>query len=195
MTNVTYADLLRPVTGRLSWLYDAAVILGGSFLVGLSAQVAINLPFSPVPITGQTFAVLLVGALLGSARGGVVMLLYLAEGVAGLPVFAGGGAGPAYLLGPTGGYLVGFVAAAAVTGYLAERGWDRRFLTSIAAMSLGTAAIYLAGLAWLAAFTGAGNVLAMGLIPFLPGAALKIVAAALLLPQGWKLLNRSNRQK
>jgi len=190
MTNVTYADLLRPATGRLSWLYDAAVILGGSLLVGLSAQVAINLPFSPVPITGQTFAVLLMGALLGSARGSVVMLLYLAEGVAGLPVFAGGGAGPAYLLGPTGGYLVGFVAAAAVTGYLAERGWDRRFLTTIAAMSLGTAAIYLAGLVWLAAFTGADNLLAMGLIPFLPGAALKIVAAALLLPQGWKLLNK-----
>ncbi len=189
MTHATYADILRPDTRRNARLYDVSLIVGGSLAVGLSAQVALPLAFSPVPITGQTLAVLLVGALMGRVRGGVVMLLYLAEGVAGLPVFAGGGAGAAHLLGPTGGYLVGFVVAATVTGYLAERGWDRRFGTTLAAMLLGTVAIFVIGLAWLGLFTGTENLLAMGLYPFVPGAIAKIIVAAALVPQGWKLLD------
>ena len=189
MTHATYADILRPDTRRNARLYDVTLIVGGSLAVGLSAQVALPLAFSPVPITGQTLAVLLVGALMGRVRGGVVMLLYLAEGVAGLPVFAGGGAGAAHLLGPTGGYLVGFVVAATVTGYLAERGWDRRFGTTLAAMLLGTVAIFVVGLAWLGLFTGTENLLAMGLYPFIPGAIAKIIVAAALVPQGWKLLD------
>ncbi|MCH7858357.1 MAG: biotin transporter BioY [Candidatus Marinimicrobia bacterium] len=189
MTHATYADILRPDTRRNARLYDVSLIVGGSLAVGLSAQVALPLAFSPVPITGQTLAVLLVGALMGRVRGGVVMLLYLAEGVAGLPVFAGGGAGAAHLLGPTGGYLVGFVVAATVTGYLAERGWDRRFGTTLAAMLLGTVAIFVVGLAWLGLFTGTENLLAMGLYPFVPGAIAKIIVAAALVPQGWKLLD------
>ena len=193
MIYATYADILRPQAKRLAWLYDLTLIVGGSLLVALSAQLAFRLPFSPVPITGQTLAVLLVGALLGSVRGGLSMLLYLAQGVAGLPVFAAGGAGVVYFLGPTGGYLLGFVAGAALTGLLAERGWDRRIGTTLVAMLLGTTAIYTAGLAWLAVFTGAENMLAAGLYPFLPGAAIKIVAAALLLPLGWKLLGRKGR--
>ena len=188
MTCATYADLLRPQARRLVWLYDLTLIIGGTLLVALSARVAFPLPFSPVPVTAQTLAVLLVGALLGSVRGGISMLLYLAQGMAGLPVFAAGGAGVAYFLGPTGGYLLGFVAGAALTGLLAERGWDRRIGTTMAAMLLGTAAIYAAGLAWLALFTGADNVLAAGLYPFIPGAVVKIVAAALLLPLGWKFV-------
>ena len=188
MTHATYADILRPDTRRIARLYDVSLIVSGSLAVGLSAQVALPLAFSPVPITGQTLAVLLVGALMGRVRGGVVMLLYLAEGVAGLPVFAGGGAGAAHLLGPTGGYLVGFVVAATVTGYLAERGWDRRFGTTLAAMLLGTVAIFVVGLAWLGLFTGTENLLAMGLYPFVPGAIAKIIVAAALVPQGWKLL-------
>ncbi len=190
MVCATYADILRPQARRLAWLYDLVLVLGGSLLVALNAQVAFHLPFSPVPVTAQTLAVLLVGALLGGVRGGVSLLLYLAQGVAGLPVFAAGGAGVAYFLGPTGGYLLGFVAGAALTGLLAERGWDRRIATTLAAMLLGTAVIYAAGLTWLALFTGVENVLAVGLYPFLPGAAIKIVAAALLLPTGWKLLGR-----
>ncbi len=190
MTCATYTDILRPRARRLAWLYDLTVVVAGSLLVALSAQVAFPLPFSPVPVTAQTLAVLLVGALLGSVRGGISMLLYLAQGMAGLPVFAVGGAGVAYFLGPTGGYLLGFVAGAALTGLLAERGWDRRIGTTLLAMLLGTAAIYAAGLAWLALFTRAENVLSVGLYPFLPGAVVKIAAAALLLPQGWKLLGR-----
>ena len=188
MTHATYADILRPETRNLSRLYDVTLIVGGSLVVGLSAQIALPLAFSPVPITGQTLAVLLVGTLMGHVRGGVVMLLYLAEGVAGLPVFAGGGAGAAHLLGPTGGYLAGFVVAAVVTGYLAERGWDRRFRTTLAAMLLGTVAIYAIGLGWLGLFTGTENLLALGLYPFVPGAIIKILVAAALVPQGWRLL-------
>ncbi|MBA7597781.1 MAG: biotin transporter BioY [Calditrichaeota bacterium] len=190
MVCATYADILRPRARRLAWLYDLTLVLGGSLLVALSAQVAFPLPFSPVPVTAQTLAVLLVGALLGGVRGGVSLLLYLGQGVAGLPVFAAGGAGVAYFLGPTGGYLLGFVAGATLTGLLAERGWDRRIATTLMAMLLGIAAIYATGLAWLALFAVTDNVLAAGLYPFMPGAVIKIVAAALLLPQGWKLLGR-----
>jgi len=171
MVCATYADILRPRARRLAWLYDLTLVLGGSLLVALSAQVAFPLPFSPVPVTAQTLAVLLVGALLGGVRGGVSLLLYLGQGVAGLPVFAAGGAGVAYFLGPTGGYLLGFVAGATLTGLLAERGWDRRIATTLMAMLLGIAAIYATGLAWLALFAVTDNVLAAGLYPFMPGAA------------------------
>jgi biotin transporter BioY len=115
------------------------------------------------------------------------MLTYLGEGVLGLPVFAGGAAGVAKLLGPSGGYLVGFVPAAFVTGALAERGWDRRVLTTWAAMALGSTMIFLCGLPWLAQFVGWDRVLAAGLYPFLVGDVIKQVLAALALPGAWKL--------
>ena len=188
MIPATYADILRPAVRYRAWLYDLILVAGGSLAVAASAQIAFRLPFSPVPVTAQTLAVLLVGALLGSWRGGISLLLYLAEGAAGLPVFAGGAAGTSHLLGPTGGYLFGFVAGAVLTGYLAERGWDRRVSTTLAAMFLGTAAIYAPGLSWLAVVTGGESVLALGLYPFIPGAIVKILAAALLLPAGWKWL-------
>jgi len=184
--------MLRPAGRRSGLLYDAALIVGGSLFVALSAQVAIPLPFSPVPITGQTLAVLLVGALLGSRRGGLSLLTYLAEGAAGLPVYAGGTGGLVPLMGPTGGYLAGFVVAAFVTGLLAERGWDRHFVTTVLAMVLGNIVIYAFGLPWLAHFVGGAAVFALGLLPFLPGDIIKIIIAAILLPGGWKLLGRSH---
>ncbi|MCK4577886.1 MAG: biotin transporter BioY [Candidatus Marinimicrobia bacterium] len=187
MTHATYATVLRPEARVPARLYDLAMIAAGSVLVTLTAQVSVLLPFTPVPITGQTFGVLLVGALLGSVRGGLALLFYLAEGVAGLPVFAGGAAGPVYLLGPTGGYLLAFIPAAMLVGFLAERGWDRRFFTTFSAMIAGTAVIFAGGLAWLSVFAPEGQLLSMGLLPFLTGAAIKIVAAALILPLGWKL--------
>ena len=187
---MTYADILRPSVRRYAFLYDIAWIAGGSLFIALSAQVAIPLPFSPVPITGQTLAVLLTGVLLGSRRGSLCLLAYLAEGISGLPVFAGGMAGPARLVGPTGGYLVGFIAAAFLTGLLAERGWDRRVTTTLLAMLLGNAAIYAFGLPWLARFVGGERVLALGLLPFIPGDFLKLILATMFLPSGWKLLGR-----
>ncbi|MFC1548007.1 biotin transporter BioY [Candidatus Neomarinimicrobiota bacterium] len=189
MTSATYADVLRPQTRTAAWVYDAAMIIAGSVLITLSAQLAFRLPFSPVPITLQTLMVLLVGLLLGSVRGSMTIVLYLAQGLAGLPVFAFGGAGLAYFLGPTGGYLIGFVLAAFLTGLLAERGWDRMITTTLLALLAGTVTIFVCGLMWLAVYLKAENVLALGLYPFIPGAVIKIAAAALLFPQGWKLLH------
>lgn len=191
MTYATYVDLLRPAGRSKALAYDATLVLAGSLFIAVSAQLALRLPFSPVPITGQTLAVLLTGALLGSRRGALSALAYLGEGLAGLPVFAGGAAGAAPLLGPTGGYLAGFVAAAYVTGRLAERGWDRRAGTVALAMLLGNVLLYAPGLAWLARFVGADKALALGLYPFIAGDLLKIALAASLLPLGWKLLRKA----
>lgn len=188
MTCTTYVDTIRPASRSKALLYDAALVIGGAFLVALSAQVRILLPVSPVPITGQTLAVLLVGALLGSRRGSLAVVAYLAQGACGLPVFQAGSAGIAYLAGPTGGYLVGFIVAAYVTGRLAERGWDRRPTRALLAMLLGSIALYAFGLVGLIPFVGVRNVLACGLFPFLPGDVLKIALAAALLPTGWKVL-------
>ncbi len=190
ITGLTLADLARPAERKLARLYNVSLIVGGSILIALLAQVAVGYP---VPITGQTFGVLLVGALLGSRRGVLCVLIYLAEGLVGLPVFSQGRAGPAMFFGPTGGFLVGFLSAAYIVGALAERGWDRRAVTTVLAMILGSVAMYACGLAWLSCLDnllgrplGAG-VLAVGLYPFLMGDLLKIVLATILLPSGWKL--------
>lgn len=166
---------------------EMALILGGSLLVALLAQ--IELPMWPVPVTGQTFGVLLLGLLLGR-RAGLSLLAYLVEGAMGLPFFAGGGAGIVHLTGPTGGYLAGFVVAAFVVGWLAEKGWDRRVGTAVLALLLGNALIYLLGLPWLAQFTGWQKVWFLGLIPFIPGDILKLILAAVVMPWGWRLLRR-----
>jgi biotin transport system substrate-specific component len=169
---------------------DAALIVGASLLVALMAQVSVPLPFSPVPITGQTFAVLLVGAALGARRGSASLLLYLLEGAVGLPVFAGGAGGPAVLLGPTGGYLIGFAAAAWLIGALAGRGLDRRLPGSLLAFLAGEIVIFLCGAAVLALHVGSPNVLPLGVIPFIPGELIKIALAAAALPGAWKLACR-----
>ncbi|MBZ0318426.1 MAG: biotin transporter BioY [Anaerolineae bacterium] len=186
----TYSDVFRPQTRSNTYMlaYELLLLVGATLVIALSAQVSIHLWFTPVPITGQTFAVLLIGTLLGSKRGAAALLTYLAEGLAGMPVFANGTSGWAILSGPTGGYLVGFVAAAFVTGWLAERGWDRRVWTTALAMLIGNIVIYACGLTWLAKFVGTAHVLEAGLTPFLTGDALKIALAAGLLPGGWKLL-------
>lgn len=174
----TLADTLTlPV-----WL----LIPGASLLIAACAQVAVPLPFTPVPLTGQTFAVLLTGMALGSRRGALAIALYLAEGALGLPVFAGGAAGLAAFVGPTGGYLAAFPLAAFVAGCLAERGWDRKAHTTIAGMLLASLTIFLFGALWLARFVGGlGPALLQGVVPFLPGDLIKAVLAALLLPTLW----------
>ena len=191
LTKATVADLWRPPEKRLAGFYDVALIIGGSLLIGLCAHVKVLLPFSPVPVTGQTFAVLMIGALLGARRGCLAVLAYIIEGAAGLPVFAVG-AGPAVLLGPTGGYLFGFIPAVYITGQLAEKGWDRRIGTTVLAMVLGNLVIYTFGLFWLCCLTGFNTmVLTLGLYPFIVGDMVKIILAAILLPSGWKLLRYS----
>lgn len=190
LTNATVADLLRPCEKRLAGFYDITLIVGGSLLIGLCAHIKVWLPFSPVPVTGQTFAVLMLGVLLGARRGCLAVLAYIIEGAAGLPVFAAG-VGPAALLGPTGGYLFGFIPAAYITGSLAEKGWDRRFGTTVLTMIFGNLAIYSFGLIWLGCLTGFNAmVLTLGLYPFIIGDSFKIILAAILLPSGWKMLER-----
>lgn len=174
------------VPDRSAW--RVAVVVAGSALIALAAQVRIPLPFSPVPVTGQTFAVLLVGAALGARLGVASAALYVVEGVMGLPVFAGGNAGFGELAGPNGGYLIGFVVAAAAVGALAQRGWDRRFPTAVAAMLAGEVAIYAFGLLWLARFPLPVPLLDAGLIPFVAGDAFKLALAALALPAAWRLV-------
>lgn len=184
--NRTMIDVVLP-DRRL--LHNAAVVVGGTLLIALSARISI--PIGPVPFTMQTFAVLLVGMLLGSRLGSLTVLAYLAEGLAGLPVFAPSTApGPAAFLGPTGGYLVGFVAAAAVVGLLAERGWDRGRLTTVLAMVVGNLVIYTFGVGWLSTLIGFQPALANGVYPFLIGDAIKIALAVAVLPTGWALLQR-----
>ncbi len=167
---------------------QAALILGFSLLVALSAQVVI--PLYPVPITGQTFAVLLAGALLGPRLGALTMFAYLAEGAVGLPVFRGGGAGVAHMAGPTGGYLLAYPVAAYVVGLLAERGWDRRFLTAAAAMAVGSILILAGGWLWLSRFVGPEQAFQVGVARFVVGDIVKIALAAAALPAGWALFGR-----
>jgi biotin transport system substrate-specific component len=167
---------------------DLMLITAGALFVAALSQVKIPLPFTPVPLTGQTFAVLLVGAALGAKRGFSSLSLYLALGALGLPFFAGGASGLSYMTGPTLGYLVGFVAAAALTGFLAERGLDRRVSTAIFAFLAGQTVIYIFGIAWLTVLLGFQKAIMAGLVPFLLGDTLKIGAAALALPAAWKLV-------
>lgn len=167
---------------------DLLLVTAGALFVAALSQARIPLPFTPVPLTGQTFAVLLVGAALGAKRGLGSLSLYLALGALGLPFFAGGASGLTYMSGPTLGYLVGFVAAAALTGFLAERGLDRRIPTALVAFIAGQAMIYVFGIAWLTVLLGFQKAILAGLVPFLLGDALKIGAAALALPAAWKLV-------
>ena len=195
-TNVTVAGLLRPCEKKWAALYDFTIVVGGSLLIALCAQLAIGWP---IPVTGQTFAVLMIGALLGARRASLSVLIYILEGAAGLPVFAQGRSGFTVLLGPPGRYLAGFVSAAYQEGLLAEKGWDRRIGTTVLAMNFGNLVIYGFGLLWLSCMiflmklpVGSGRVLAEGLYLFIPGDLLKIALAAILLPSGWKLLGLAN---
>jgi biotin transport system substrate-specific component len=184
-------------------LRGAMLALAGSLFVALCAQITV--PLWPVPVTGQTFAVLSVGLVCGWRVGGAALLLYLIEGALGLPFFAGGAGGWASVVGPSGGYIWGFVLAAALVGYLAERGWDRNVWRTAAALFLGNVVLYVPGLIWLALFyagpgqdyiaaTGAttawGASINAGLLPFLLGDALKLALAASLVPAIWSLLHR-----
>lgn len=178
----------RRTTMPLAW--DAATIVAASLLLALSAKISV--PFYPVPLTMQTFVVIGLGLALGPWRGLAAVLLYLAEGAAGFPVFAGTpdkGIGIAYMAGPTGGYLLGYVPAVLVAGLLAGRGWDRRPLPAMAAALLAGAVIYIPGLLWLGAVIGFDKpVVALGLAPFVFGDVVKAMLAALVFPTAWKAL-------
>lgn len=181
MASPVYADLIRPARPGLARVFDGALVAGFSLVIALTAQIAIPLPFTPVPVTLQTLAVLLAGCLLGSGRGALAVVAYIAEGSAGLPVFSGGTGGIIHVLGPTGGYLVGFLAAAYLVGLLAETGLAVNWLGSLVTLLVGSLVLYIPGLIWLGFYVGYNHVLAMGFLPFIIGDGLKIVA-------GWGLL-------
>ena len=176
-------SLVTPSTVT-SALTRGALVVFGSLLLAVSAQ--FKIPLYPVPVTGQTLVVLLIGMTYGPRLGGITMLAYLFEGALGLPVFAGGAAGVAVFMGPTGGYLFGFLLAGVAMGYLAERGMGRTVSSTIAAMVLGNSVIYLCGVLWLANFIGLGQAIAEGVLPFLYGDALKLAVAAGLMPLAWR---------
>ncbi|MSQ26985.1 MAG: biotin transporter BioY [Dehalococcoidia bacterium] len=191
----TLSQAVIPQTGIAR---EMAVVLAASLVIAASAQVSLLLPFTPVPITGQTFGVVLTAAVLGRNRGVMAVLAYLAEGLAGLPVFSGGlnawsatRAGVPVIVGPTAGFLVGFILAALVVGWLAERQWDRSILRTGAAMLAGNVALYVPGMLVLGSFVGFDRVLALGLLPFIPGDIIKIVLAMAALPGAWAMVRRA----
>ncbi len=196
-SDLTLVDYLVPrrVSRSLNLLRDGLLVIGFSLFTALCAHISFPLPFTPVPVTLQTLAVLLTGAALGSRRGGLALLLYLAEGAAGLPVFSpipSGPGGIAALLGITAGYLWSFPIAAFVTGWLCERQLDRSILTSALAMLPGTLITYLIGVSWLAValHLDAGTAIKLGMLPFIPGDLLKLLIAAALLPTTWSVVRR-----
>jgi len=205
---ITIGDFLVPIRlgDRMSTrARDAALVVAGALFIALTALVSIPVPGSPVPVTGQTFGVLLVGGALGFRRGGLAALLYVVLGFF-LPVYADHKTGIAIIasvdqgrivLGATGGYLVGFILAASVVGRLAELGWDRHPLGAFAAMFIGNLAIYAVGIPWLMAATGQDLAWAIdkGLVPFLIGDAIKLVLAAGLFPAAWWVVGRRGEER
>jgi biotin transport system substrate-specific component len=192
---LTIADFLVPI--RLgervnARVRDVSLVVAGALLIYLTARIVFLVPGSPVPITGQTFGVLLVGGALGFRRGLIGVGLYVLLGVVGLPFFAEGKGGLSVIWGATGGYLIGFAIAGALVGRLAELGWDRKIGGALGAMLLGNAVIYAIGLPWLGVVTSSSpeETIALGLTPFLLGDALKMVLAAVLFPVAWWVVGR-----
>jgi biotin transport system substrate-specific component len=189
-TDVRADTLMGAALAPLDWTRSAGLVIVFSLFIAACAQFSIQI--GPVPITGQSFAVLLTGALLGSRLGAAAVIAYLVEGALGLPFFASGGAGIVRFFGPTGGYLVAFPAAAFIVGAFAEHGWDKRYPTAVAAMAIGSVVILLGGWAWFTILTNTPPVAAfkIAVLPFLAGDVIKIALAAAVLPTGWALLKR-----
>jgi biotin transport system substrate-specific component len=188
VAHATLADVLWSPAAGSNAVRAIVLAVIGSLLLTVSAK--IQVPFWPVPMTMQTFVVLVLGVAYGWRLAGATVLLYLAQGALGLPVFAGGGGG-AYMAGPTGGYLAGFLLAAVAVGWLAERGWARSAPSTLAAMLIGTAIIFGCGIAWLATLIGLPQAVSAGLVPFLLSEAVKIALATALVPFAWRLMQRS----
>lgn len=184
--------LIGTALAPLDWTRSVGLAIGFSLLIAAAAQVRI--PTWPVPITGQTFAVLLTGALLGSRLGAAAVIVYLIEGATGLPFFQGFNGGIQYFGGQTAGYLIAFPAAAFITGAFAEHGWDKQFWSAAAAMTIGSIVILLSGWAWLSQFMTPSAAFRAGVIQFILGDVIKIMLAAAALPLGWKLLKNKSAE-
>jgi len=191
------ADLIvQPTTRVRAIVRDVLLVVGFALLTAAAAQIEIQLGFTPVPLTGQTFAVLLSGAVLGMRRGALSQLVYWMAGLTGLPFYSGGAGGWKSGTGATLGYLVGFIVAAGAIGYLAEKKQDRNFATSLPAMLLGSTLIYTCGAAWLTTYlnigfaTGETNAISLGVAPFLVGDVIKALLAAACTTGVWAAVNK-----
>jgi len=189
MVSTTYPTLINLIWRKQNSVFrNFCLIIFGSFAMWASAK--IQIPFYPVPLSMQTFVVLIIGMSMGWKLGSATIIFYLAQGIVGLPVFAGTpekGLGLVYILGPTGGFLIGFVLAVAVVGWLAERGFNRTIPLAASAMIIGNIVIYIPGVLWLGSVIGWDKpVIELGILPFLLGDALKILIATILLPKIWK---------
>jgi biotin transport system substrate-specific component len=180
--------LERLVRGRVA--ANLLLVIGASALIAISAQIAVPLPFTLVPLTLQPLAVIFVGVALGSTRGAAAAMLYLLEGFSGLPVFAQGHGGPLWLLGATAGYLYSYPLAAWVAGFISERGWGSNITRAIGGMLLALGVIYLGGWSWLAALTDARTAFTTGVAPFVLADIIKVALGAALLPHAQKILAR-----
>jgi biotin transport system substrate-specific component len=178
----------RIVRGRVA--ADMLLVIGASALIAIAAQIAIPVPFTPVPLTLQPLAVIFIGVALGSTRGAAAAALYLLEGFSGLPVFAQGHGGPAWLVGPTAGYLFSYPFAAWVAGFVSERGWGSSIVRAVTGMLLALGVIYLGGFSWLAALTGTKAAFAAGVAPFIVADIIKVALGAMLLPKAQQLVAR-----
>jgi biotin transport system substrate-specific component len=191
--NAAIQSLKAPTLGTALWpeargMKQAALVIGGSLALALSAK--IQVPFWPVPMTMQSLVVLLIGITFGSRLGALTLLAYLAEGFVGLPVFAGAAAGPAYMAGPTGGYLLGFLLSAGFVGWLAERGWSRDLGRTAVALTLGHILLFVPGVLWLAVLFGWSKAVAVGVAPFIAATILKTALGVAIVGALWALVKR-----
>ncbi|MCP5470228.1 MAG: biotin transporter BioY [Chlamydiales bacterium] len=180
-------DLIRPRTRSFAIAFDCLTVLAGSIFLGVMAQLAFPLWFTPVPLSMLPFGIMLVGATCGSKKGALSVLAFLVEGAFGLPMFAGFSGGMAVLFGASGGYLLASALSAFLIGYFLERGWVYKYSLTTLALTIGTAVMYLGGFAWLSCFVGMKQAFVLGVVPFLIGDAIKVGAAAALVPTCWKL--------
>ena len=187
-TTIPSALLTRIIRGRAA--LDVLLVIGATAIIAIAAQIAIPIPYSPVPLTMQPLAVLLVGVTLGSARGAAAAALYLLEGFSGLPVFAQGHGGPLWLAGPTAGYLFSYPFAAFIAGWFSQRGWGSTTLRAVFGMLIALAVIYLGGWSWLSALTGAKAAWIAGVRPFILADIVKVAVGASLLPQLQRLITK-----
>ncbi|PYQ58705.1 MAG: biotin transporter BioY [Acidobacteria bacterium] len=184
-------NTIPAVVDQRSAVTNVLLVIGASAIIAIAAQIAITIPFTPVPLTLQPLAVVLVGIVLGARRGAAAAVLYLLEGIAGLPVFAQGHGGALWLLGPTAGYLYSYPFAAFVAGWFSQRGWGSSIVRALAGMLIAMAVIYAGGWSWLAILAGPRAAFTMGIVPFVIADIVKIAIGAAVLPYAERLIQRS----
>jgi biotin transport system substrate-specific component len=171
-------------------VFETGLVISGSILIALLSQLSVILPFSPVPLTGQTFGVFLIAVLFGAKRSAATMMTYLTEGLCGLPVFSKAGFGVAHLIGPSGGYLIGFLLAVYFIGYLSDRGYSKNFYKMSLMLIAGNLLIYICGCAWLSVFLGIKKAIICGAVPFIAGDLIKIMLISGFIPASWKVIKK-----